>query len=81
MKHLPLFRSSLSSALERQYLHEKWIGDQSLGIILQKNYGLKFATKGYINRYLPNTYLDNYNCYHVRINASVSNEEKNVLDE
>ena len=54
----PLFKSSLSSTLEREYLNKKWIGDLSLGTILQKNYYLKFATKGYINKYLPNIYCE-----------------------
>ena len=79
MKLLPLFRSSISSALERQYLNEKWIGDQSLLTILQKNYGLKFATKGYINKYLPNIHLDKFKCYHVRIYA-IKNEENKVIN-
>ena len=69
MKFLPLFTSSLSSALERLYLNKKWIGDQSLVTILQRNYGLKYATKANIDKYLPNTYLEKYNCYHVRING------------
>ena len=78
MKLLPLFRSSISSALERQYLNEKWIGDQSLLTILQKNYGLKFATKGYINKYLPNMHLDKFKCYHERVYA-IKNEENKVI--
>ena len=79
MQLLPLFRSSLSSALERQYLNKKWIGDQSLVTILQRNYGLEFVTKAYINKYLPNTYLDKYNCYHVRING-IRTEGKKVIN-
>ena len=78
MKLLPLFRASLSSALERQYLNEKWIGDQSLVTILQTNYDLKFVNKAYINRYLPNIYLDKFKCYHVRING-IKNDTKKVI--
>ena len=78
MALLSLFRSSLSSALERQYLTEKWIGDQSLVTILQQHYGLDFANKRYINKYLPNVYLDHYNCYHVRINGIKDNNNKKI---
>ena len=76
MALLPLFRSSLSSALKRQYLSGKWIGDQSLVTILQENYGLDFVTKAYINKYLPNIYLDDYNCYHVQINGIKDTKKK-----
>ena len=78
MTLLPLLRSSLSSALERQYLTEKWIGDQSLVTILQKHYNLEFVAKSYINKYLPNIYLNNYNCYHIRINGIKDNRKKKI---
>ena len=78
MTLLPLLRSSLSSALERQYLTEKWIGDQSLITILQKHYNLEFLTKSYISKYLPNIYLNNYNCYHIRINGIKDNRKKKI---
>ena len=78
MKLLPLFKSCLISALDRQYLSNKWIGDQSLSAILQKNYSLEFANKNYINRILPNIFLSVYKCHHVRINGIKNNEKKAV---
>ena len=73
MKVLHLFKSCLNSALSRQYLQEKWIGDQSLVTILQDDYGLDFVNKRYINRYLPDIFLNDYKCYHVRINGIKNN--------
>ena len=69
MTSLSLFKSCLISSLDRIYLQEKRIGDQSLVTILQDNFGLDFANKRYINKYLPDIYLSKYNCTHVRINA------------
>ena len=79
MKVLHLFKSCLNSALSRQYLQEKWIGDQSLVTILQTNYNLEFVNKAYINRYLPNIYLEKFKCYHVRING-IKNDAKKVIN-
>ena len=68
MKVLHLFKSCLNSALGTQYLQEKWIGDQSLVTILQDDYGLDFVDNRYMNKYLPDIYLNAYKCYHIRIN-------------
>ena len=65
MELLPIFKSCLISALDRQYLSNRWIGDQSLATIKQQNYSLKFANKNYINRILPNIFLSVYNCHHI----------------
>ena len=65
MKILYLFKSCLNSALGRQYLQEKWTGDQSLVIILQEDYGLEFVDARYINKYLLSIYLNDYKCYHI----------------
>ena len=69
MRSLSLFKSCLISALDRIYLQEKWISDQSLVTILQDDYRLDFSNKRYINKYLPTIYLNTYNCTHVQINA------------
>ena len=58
MKVLHLFKSCFNSALSRQYLQEKWIGNQSLITILQDDYGLDFVKKDIlINIYVPGIYL------------------------
>ena len=69
MRSLSLFKSCLISAINRIYLQEKWIGDQSLITNLQDDYGLKFVDKRSINKYLPIIYLSTINCTNVRINA------------
>ena len=56
---------------------EKWIGDDSFVTIIKDNYTLDFATKRYINRYLPNLYLQDYNCYTVYIHH-VKNHKTNI---
>lgn len=75
MTSLSLLKSCLISSLDRIYLQEKWISDQSLVTILQGDFGLDFVNKWYINKYLPDIYLNKYNCTHDRINA-LKNEEK-----
>ena len=79
MKLLYLFKSCLTSALSRQCLQEKWICDQSLVTILQDDYGLNFVNKRYINKYLPGIYLNEYKCYHLRING-IKNNNKKVMN-
>ena len=76
MKILRLFKSCLNSALSRQYLQDKRIGDQSLVTILQDDFGPEFVNKRYINKYLPGVYLNEYKCYHVRINGIKNNKKK-----
>ena len=75
MTSISLFKFCLISSLDRIYLQEKWIGDQSLVTILQDNFGLNFANKRFINKYLPDIYLNKYNCTHVRINALKTTEK------
>ena len=60
MGKIDLFKTSIISALDRKYLLEMWVGDESLTTIFKDNYALNFATKRYINRYLPNIYLQDY---------------------
>ena len=75
MKLLPLFRSSLSSALEIQYLNKKKIGDQTLVTNLPIKYGQEFVTKANINKYIRNIYLYKYSCDHVQMNR-IKNKAK-----
>ena len=79
MKVLHLFKSCPNSALSRQYLQEKWIGDQSLITILQDDYGLDFENKRHINHYIPGIYMNEYKCYHVRINGIKNNHKKVMI--
>ena len=79
MKLLPIFKSCLISALDRQYLPNQLIGDQSLATILKDNYSLHFVNKNYINRILLNIFLSIYKCHHVRING-IKNSEKQVVN-
>ncbi len=48
-----LFRCCFISALERNYFTEKWISDHTLVTIYKHDYTLDFASKRYINKYLP----------------------------
>ena len=67
MGRLDLFKTSINSTLDRKYLLEKWIGDDSLVTILKDNYALDFINKRYINRYLPVLSLQDYKVFNVRI--------------
>ena len=78
MTSLSLLKSCLISSLDRIYLQEKWISDQSLVTILQGDFGLDFVNKWYINKYLPDIYLNKYNCTHVQINALKNAEKKSI---
>jgi len=77
MGKIDIFKTSIISALDRKYLLEKWIGDDSLVTIFKENYALDFATKRYINRYLPNLCLKDYKCYNVRIHG-IKNRKNNI---
>ena len=50
MGRLDLFKTSINSTLDRKYLLEKWIGDDSLVKIIKENYALDFINKRCINR-------------------------------
>ena len=78
---LDLFKSCIISALNRSYLLDRWIGDESLVTILQTDYSLEFVNKRYINRYLPNLHIKDIKSYNIRINAIKKNDNRltNVL--
>ena len=73
---LDLFKSCIISALNRSYLLDKWIGDESLVTILQIDYSLEFVNKRYINRYLPDLYIKEIKSYNIRINALKKSDNK-----
>ena len=73
---LDLYKSCIISALNRSYLLDKWIGDESLVTILQTDYNLEFVNKRYINRYLPNLHIRDIKSYNIRINAIKKNDNK-----
>ena len=76
MKHQDLFKSCIISALNRSYMLDKWIGDESIVTILQKEYNLEdFVNKRYLNRYLPNLSINHFKCYNVRINNIIKNDK------
>ena len=62
---LDLFKTSINSTLDRKYLLEKWIGDDSLVTIIKENYALDFINKRYIKRYLPELSLQDYKVFNV----------------
>ena len=45
MGRLDRFKTSINSTLDRKYLLEKWIGDDSLVAIIKENYALDFINK------------------------------------
>ena len=51
MRYRDLRKSSLNSALDRNYFLNRWVGDYSLVKLLQQNYNLDFlrnyGKKGY----------------------------------
>ena len=51
-------------SMKKKYFTEKWIADQNLVTIFINDYGLDFAVKRFINRYLPHLLFDGINIYH-----------------
>ena len=63
MRYLDLFKSSLKSALDREYFLDRWISDHLLSTIILQKYQLDFVDKGYVNKYIDKAYLQEYKCY------------------
>ena len=74
MRKLDLFRSCLSSALDRRYFVDKWIGDHSLVQLLNQDYNLNFINKNYLNKYINLVYLTEYKFYNKVIHKIKSYE-------
>ena len=78
MRRLDLFKSSLYSALDRDYFLDRWISDHSLAAIIQQKYQLDFVIKGYLNKYIQKAYLQEYKRYDHLI-YRLKNEKNEII--
>ena len=76
---LDLFKSSLISALDRNYFLDRWISDNSMVTIIKNNYNLEFINKSYINKYIQITYLQEYHRFDYFIHK-LKNEENIIIN-
>ena len=77
MRKLDLFRSCLSSALDRRYFVDKWIRDQSLDQLLNLDYNLDYMNKNNLNKYINLVYLTEYKFYN-KVIHKVKSYENNL---
>ena len=64
---------SSNSVSNKNWIFKKY--DEQDIIFYKENYSLDFTSENYINRILPNIFLNVYKCHHVRVN-DIKNKKK-----